>query len=147
MKIKTTKTNRVNLSVQLISGVTVKFDEHLVGEIDEEYFDAICERDSSISAVEIDEEAEFEQEVAKAKAKKEKVKKAKSKSKAEEAKIEAEEAKIEAEKQDTSTDEQTPIDSLTVAELQALCEEAGKDKKDWGSLKKAELVVYVANSI
>jgi len=52
MKIKTSKTNRVNLAVRLMDGVLVKFDHNLEGELeDESKLEALLERDPSISLV------------------------------------------------------------------------------------------------
>ena len=49
MKIKTTKLNRVNSTVQLIGGVTVTFNSNLEAELlEEDRFEEICERDKSI---------------------------------------------------------------------------------------------------
>jgi len=53
MKIRTSKPNRKNISVQLLDGVIVAFNQELVGELeDESRIEELMSRDLSISLVE-----------------------------------------------------------------------------------------------
>jgi len=152
MKIRTSKPNRKNISVQLLDGVIVAFNQELVGELeDESRIEELMSRDLSISLVEdhmVDrtEEEIYENPLVEGEI------------------IEAEVSDIEDAVDVDSTTmnldndedlgsiteedvEEYDMDDMTVAELQQLCKDAGLKNKDWKDLRKPELIDFVKKNI
>jgi len=148
MKIKTSKLNRSNLEVQLIKGVSVYFDSNLQGDLKEEdRFEEIVKRDSSISSAEPEAEKADENKGLEAEKADEEFENtaentvdSEEQKATEESLVEQTEEKVSEEKaEDTGLD----LQSLKVDELRDLCKEAELDKNEWKDLKKDQLIKYI----
>lgn len=141
MKIKTSKPNRRDISVQLMDDVIVAFNNVGVGELEDgSRIEELMKGDPSISLVEdymtepsgeeIHENPEVEGDIIEA---------------------EVSEPEVEDNAADNDSDvldpesevEELDMDDLKVSELQELCSDAGLEKKEWKDLKKAELIKYI----
>lgn len=149
MKIKTSKLNRVNATVQLMSGVTVKFDKNMEAELEQEdALEAIMARDKSIFLPGQEEAPEVEND--------ETPKETESDAPVDnedipagtETDLDAETGGESNEGDDSPPEEVSMEDELSklkVNDLTDLCKGSDFPKEEWKDLKKDDLIAYIVD--